>query len=285
MPDATQELISMRGISKSFPGVQALEDVSFSVAAGEIHALVGENGAGKSTLIKILTGVDHADKGTIEINGRALVVRSPVHAQELGISTVYQEINLCPNLTVAENLLIGRQPSRFRLSVNWKALNAQARRSMKDLDVDIDVTQPLGSYSIAVQQMAAIARALTVANAKVLILDEPTSSLTAHETEQLFKVMRKLRADGLAMVFITHFLDQVYAVSDPSQCSAMAAEWAPTHELGVPAGVDQADARAEASAISTRWLPTRWRVATPYPRSRFWRRRSSACRARSSHSI
>ena len=214
MPDSTNDFVVMTGIDKSFPGVHALINVDFSVAKGEIMALVGENGAGKSTLIKILTGADHADKGTIAFDGGIVSIGSPLHAQELGISTVYQEVNLCPNLTVAENLLIGRQPSRFGVSVDWKKLNAQAREYLKELDVEIDVTRPLGSYSVAIQQMAAIARALIVSNARVLILDEPTSSLTAHETAQLFKVMKKLKREGLAVVFITHFLDQVYAVSD-----------------------------------------------------------------------
>ncbi len=214
MPDSDRDIIVMKGIDKSFPGVHALQNVDFSLLKGEIHALVGENGAGKSTLIKVLTGVDRVDKGTIELDGQAVVVRSPLHAQELGISTVYQEVNLCPNLTVAENLLIGRQPSRFRVSVDWKKLNARAREYLKELGVEIDVTRPLGSYSVAIQQMAAIARALVVSNAKVLILDEPTSSLTANETAQLFAVMKKLRADGIAVVFITHFLAQVFAVSD-----------------------------------------------------------------------
>ena len=214
MPDSTRDIIVMTGIEKSFPGVHALQGVDFSVAAGEIHALVGENGAGKSTLIKILTGADRADKGTIELDGRPVSIHSPNQASALGISTVFQEVNLCPNLTVAENLLIGRQPTRFGLGIHWRKLNAQAREYLQQLDVDIDVTRPLGSYSIAIQQMAAIARALTVANVKVLILDEPTSSLTAHETQQLFKVMRKLKADGISVVFITHFLDQVYEVTD-----------------------------------------------------------------------
>jgi galactofuranose transport system ATP-binding protein len=214
VPDSTNDFVVMTGIDKSFPGVHALINVDFSVAKGEIMALVGENGAGKSTLIKILTGADHADKGTIAFDGGIVSIGSPLHAQELGISTVYQEVNLCPNLTVAENLLIGRQPSRFGVSVDWKKLNAQAREYLKELDVEIDVTRPLGSYSVAIQQMAAIARALIVSNARVLILDEPTSSLTAHETAQLFKVMKKLKREGLAVVFITHFLDQVYAVSD-----------------------------------------------------------------------
>ena len=214
MPDSSTDIVVMTGIDKSFPGVRALEGVDFSVARGEIHALVGENGAGKSTLIKILTGVDKADKGTISFDGRPVTIRSPLHAQEIGISTVYQEVNLCPNLTVAENVMIGRQPSRFHFSVDWNKLNARAAAFMRDLDLDVDVTQPLGSYSVAIQQMTAIARALTVADAQVLILDEPTSSLTPHETEQLFKVMRKLRDDGRAVVFITHFLDQVYEVTD-----------------------------------------------------------------------
>ncbi len=214
MPDSDRDIIVMKGVDKSFPGVHALQNVDFSLRKGEIHALVGENGAGKSTLIKVLTGVDRADKGTIELDGQTVVVRSPLHAQELGISTVYQEVNLCPNLTVAENILIGRQPTRFGISVDWKALNARARGYLKQLDVEIDVTRPLGSYSVAIQQMAAIARALVVSNAKVLILDEPTSSLTAHETSQLFGVMRKLKSEGIAVVFITHFLDQVYEVSD-----------------------------------------------------------------------
>src|SRR5664280_408252 len=204
----------MTCIDKSFPGVHALINVDFSVAKGEIMALVGENGAGKSTLIKILTGADHADKGTIAFDGGIVSIGSPLHAQELGISTVYQEVNLCPNLTVAENLLIGRQPRRFGVGIDWGKLNTQAREYLKVLDVEIDVTKPLGSYSVAIQQMAAIARALVVSNARVLILDEPTSSLTAHETAQLFKVMKKLKNDGIAVVFITHFLDQVYAVSD-----------------------------------------------------------------------
>ena len=214
MADSNRDIIVMTGIDKSFPGVHALENVNFSLARGEIHALVGENGAGKSTLVKVLTGADRADKGTIEFDGRVVSIGSPLQAQELGISTVYQEVNLCPNLTVAENLMIGRQPTRLGIGINWNALNARAREELRQLDVEIDVTQPLGSYSIAIQQMTAIARALSVSNAKVLILDEPTSSLTAHETAQLFKVMGKLKGDGIAIVFITHFLDQVYAVSD-----------------------------------------------------------------------
>jgi simple sugar transport system ATP-binding protein len=193
--------------------VQALEDVDFGLRKGEIHALVGENGAGKSTLIKVLTGVERQDVGTITLENKLVLVRSPQHAQSLGISTVYQEVNLCPNLTVAENILIGRQPMRWG-SVDWGAMNAKARQLLQRLDIDIDVTQTLGSYSVAIQQMAAIARALEISSARILILDEPTSSLDAYETAQLFEVMRKLKSEGMGIIFITHFLDQVYQVAD-----------------------------------------------------------------------
>jgi galactofuranose transport system ATP-binding protein len=213
MEDRHSDIVVMEGIDKSFPGVHALQQVNFSVRAGEIHALVGENGAGKSTLIKALTGVERPDAGTITLAGQRETIRSPLHAQQLGISTVYQEVNLCPNLTVAENLLIGRAPTKWG-RIDWKSMNARAREILRDLEIDIDVTRALGSYSVAIQQMTAIARALNIASAKVLILDEPTSSLTAHETAELLAVMRKLRDDGLAIIFITHFLDQVYEVAD-----------------------------------------------------------------------
>jgi simple sugar transport system ATP-binding protein len=213
MAESQDFILTMKGISKAFPGVQALEAVDFELQRGEIHALVGENGAGKSTLIKVLTGVERQDTGAITLEGKEVFIRSPQHAQDLGISTVYQEINLCPNLTVAENVLIGREPRKLA-RIDWKTMNARASQILQGLDVDIDVTQTLGSYSVAIQQMAAIARALEIASAKILILDEPTSSLDAHETEKLFQVMRKLKSEGLGIIFITHFIDQVYAVSD-----------------------------------------------------------------------
>lgn len=213
MTKSADEIVSMKGISKSFPGVQALEKVDFALMTGEIHALVGENGAGKSTLIKILTGVEQPDAGIVTVNQRAVSIRSPQHAQALGISTVYQEVNLCPNLTVAENILIGHEPMKWG-SIDWKTMNARARQILHGLQIDLDVTQTLGSCSVAVQQMAAIARALEIAGARILILDEPTSSLTTHETEQLFGVMRRLKTEGMAIIFITHFLDQVYEVAD-----------------------------------------------------------------------
>ncbi|MEZ4771077.1 MAG: sugar ABC transporter ATP-binding protein [Caldilineales bacterium] len=213
MADSDQVILTMTGISRAFPGVQALQDVDFNLRRGEIHALMGENGAGKSTLIKVLTGVEHPDSGVITLDGKVVQVKSPQHAQELGISTVYQEINLCPNLTVAENIMIGREPHRAG-RIDWKAMNRQAREILLRLDVDIDVTQTLGSYSVAIQQMAAIVRALDITSAKILILDEPTSSLDAYETDQLFQVMRKLKSQGTAIIFITHFIDQVYEISD-----------------------------------------------------------------------
>ena len=213
MAESNNGILTMKGIYKAFPGVQALEDVDFALKKGEIHALVGENGAGKSTLIKVLTGVERHDAGMITFDGQEVHVRSPQHAQLLGISTVYQELNLCPNLTVAENILIGREPRKFG-RIDWARMNAQARQLLQGLEVDIDVTQTLGSYSVAIQQMAAIARALEISSARILILDEPTSSLDARETEQLFSVMRKLKNEGMATIFITHFLDQVYEVAD-----------------------------------------------------------------------
>jgi galactofuranose transport system ATP-binding protein len=210
---ATPNLLSMKGITKSFPGVIALEEVDFDLRKGEVHALMGENGAGKSTLIKVLTGVEHPDSGSIELDSRFVQVRSPQHSQELGISTVYQEVNLCTNISVAENIMLGHEPHRFG-SIDWGKLNVQARRALKRLDIDIDVAQPLGNYSLAIQQMVAIARSLEITDAKVLILDEPTSSLDINETNLLFELMRKLKGEGIGIIFITHFLDQVYRIAD-----------------------------------------------------------------------
>jgi simple sugar transport system ATP-binding protein len=205
-------LLAMKGISKAFPGVRALDGVDFLLRHGEIHALLGENGAGKSTLIKVLTGVERQDAGVIELEGREILAKSPHHAQTLGISTVYQEINLCPNLSVAENILLGREPHRMG-RIDWRRLNARATQILEWLEVDVDVRQSVGMYPVAIQQMVAISRALEI-SAKVVILDEPTSSLAVHETDKLFAVMRKLKSEGIGIVFITHFLDQVYQVSD-----------------------------------------------------------------------
>ena len=213
MAQSTQNVIvEIRGLSKIFPGVKALSNVDFKLRTGEIHCLMGENGAGKSTLIKVLTGLYKRDGGDIFYQGRPLELSSPVEAPQHGISTVYQEINLIPALSVTENIYLGRQPTKFG-RIDWKKMHAGARAALKRLDVEIDVTQSVSSYSVAIQQLIAIARSLDI-SAQVLILDEPTSSLDTPEVEQLFSVLRKLKEDGIAMVFVTHFIDQVYEISD-----------------------------------------------------------------------
>ncbi len=207
-----KSVLEMRGICKSFPGVRALQNVDFTLQEGDIHALMGENGAGKSTLIKVLTGVYEKDEGQIFLKGldKPAVIHSPQDAQNLGISTVYQEITLCPNLTVAENMYIGRTKG---MGQNWKKMNAGANKILQSLGIPATATQQLSSCSIAVQQMIAIARAVDM-DCKVLILDEPTSSLDDNEVEKLFKLMRDLKAKGVGIIFVTHFLDQVYEVCD-----------------------------------------------------------------------
>lgn len=205
-------LLVMDHINKRFPGVIALKDVCFSLKAGEIHALLGENGAGKSTLIKVLTGVEHMDSGKVTMEGKAISAKSPLEAQKHGISTVYQEVNLCPHLTVAENIYVGREPLKFG-RVDWKTVNNNAKELLKKFDLDVDVTKQLDNYSVAIQQMIAIARAVDV-KAKILILDEPTSSLSNIEVDKLFQIMRMLKEQGLGIIFVTHFLDQVYEVTD-----------------------------------------------------------------------
>lgn len=204
--------IEMLGVSKAFPGVRALDGVDFSVEPGQVHALMGENGAGKSTLIKIMTGALASDSGEIRLDGRPVAIDSPGGARALGVSAVYQEVNLVPTMSVTMNLTLCRQPRRFGL-VSWSGARAMARNRLKKLDIDIDVERPLGSYSVAVQQLVAIARALED-DTRVLVLDEPTASLDANETQLLFRILRELKARGIAMVFITHFIDQVYQISD-----------------------------------------------------------------------
>lgn len=208
-------VLTMRGISMTFPGVKALDNVDFTLRAGEIHALMGENGAGKSTLIKCLTGINDFEHGEVRLDGvdGAVKIHSTMEAQEIGISTVYQEVNLCPNLSVAENLYIGREPKTKLGFVDWKKMNAQAEALVKDLDIKVDVRKNLEEYSIALQQMIAIARAVDM-KSKVLILDEPTSSLDDNEVEKLFGLMRRLKGEGVGIIFVTHFLEQVYAVCD-----------------------------------------------------------------------
>ncbi|MEU9076357.1 sugar ABC transporter ATP-binding protein [Kitasatospora sp. NPDC048538] len=207
-----QPVLEVRGLRKEFPGVVALDGVDFRLFPGEVHALMGENGAGKSTLIKVLTGVHPADGGEVVLAGERVRIAGPLQAQEAGISTVYQEVNLCPNLSVAENIFIGREPRRLGL-IDWAEMRRRAAELVRTMELDVDVSAPLDSYSIAVQQLVAIVRAVGV-SAKVLILDEPTSSLDREEVSQLFTVMRRLRDQGVAILFVSHFLDQIYEICD-----------------------------------------------------------------------
>jgi simple sugar transport system ATP-binding protein len=209
---ASDPVIEMHDISIAFGGVPALAGVDLRLFPGEVHALMGENGAGKSTLIKALTGVYAIDSGTVVVGGEAHRFSSPAESQAAGISTVYQEINLAPNLSVAENMLLGREPRR-RGGIDVKAMNRQAAATLARLGIAVDPGSELGSHPIAVQQLVAIARGVDV-DARVLILDEPTSSLDTDEVEMLFSVMRTLREQGVAIVFVSHFLDQVFAISD-----------------------------------------------------------------------
>ena len=206
------KVLEMRNIHKSFPGVRALKGVDFHLNKGEIHALMGENGAGKSTLIKVLTGVYSKDEGQIFIDGKdkAVSIHSPQEAQKLGISTVYQEITLCPNLSVAENMYIGRSNKIYQ---NWKKMNEDADKILQNLDIPAKASQQLASCSIAVQQMVAIARAVDM-DCKVLILDEPTAVLTPQESDRLFDILRNMRKDGCSIMIITHKLQEVLALSD-----------------------------------------------------------------------
>ncbi|HEU4843688.1 MAG TPA: ATP-binding cassette domain-containing protein, partial [Burkholderiaceae bacterium] len=194
-------VLELRGICQSFPGVKALNDVALRLYPGEVHTLMGQNGAGKSTLIKVLTGVYTPDQGEILLDGQPIRPASTLDAQHLGISTVYQEVNLCPNLSVAENIFIGRYPRKWG-GVDWRTMRQQAAALLKQLQIEVDVTAPLARYPLAIQQMVAISRAISV-SARVLILDEPTSSLDECEVELLFSVLRRLREQGMAILFVT----------------------------------------------------------------------------------
>ena len=209
----SEPLVQMSGITIEFPGVKALDGVDFRLFPGEVHALMGENGAGKSTLIKALTGVYRIDAGTIVVDGTEREFAGTGDAQAAGISTVYQEVNLAPNLSIGENVMLGHEV-RGPFGVNWRATHRAAGEALARLGLgDLDTRDPLSSLSIAMQQLVAISRAMAI-QAKVLILDEPTSSLDAAEVEGLFTVIRALRAEGVAILFVSHFLDQVYAISD-----------------------------------------------------------------------
>jgi ribose transport system ATP-binding protein len=211
-PDVQQPLLVMRGISKAFNGVPALRDASFEVARGEVHALIGQNGAGKSTLIKILTGVYDRDAGEVVFAGRPVRFSGPHDAQLGGIATIYQEVNLVGYRSLAENVFLGREPRRYGL-IDWKRMNDEARGILASFGLDVDVTQPLNSFAVATQQLTAIARAVSV-KAGLVIMDEPTSSLADAEVEVLFGVIRRLKADGVSVVFVSHRLDELYAICD-----------------------------------------------------------------------
>ena len=215
MTDATESaapILLMEGIAKSFPGVVALDGASLAVLPGEVHAVVGQNGAGKSTLMKIVNGTYRRDGGSVRFDGQPVDFASPHAAQAAGVSTISQEINLVPFRSVAENVFMGREPRRFGL-VDWGRMNREAATILGRLGIEIDVKRPLGSLNIALQQMVAIARAVSF-DARLVIMDEPTSSLDERETETLFEVIRGLRRDGVAVIFITHRLDELYAVCD-----------------------------------------------------------------------
>jgi ribose transport system ATP-binding protein len=208
----TTPLLSMRGIDKRFAGVPALTGASLEVGPGEVHALIGQNGAGKSTMIKILTGYHDRDGGEILFDGKPSSVRSPQEAQASGISTIYQEINLVPYRSVTENICLGREKRRFGL-LDWRAMHAEAEALLARFNVRVDVRQPVMTYSTAIQQMVAIARAIGF-NAKLVIMDEPTSSLDEQEVSVLFDVIRQLKASGVSVIFVSHKLDELYAVCD-----------------------------------------------------------------------
>ncbi len=208
-----EQLLSLTGISKGFPGVQALSDVSFSLAAGEVHALMGENGAGKSTLIKILCGVQPPDSGKILIDGKPVTVGSPVEARALGIAPVHQELHLEPYLSVAENIFLGCQPRTRFGTIDWKGMVAAARGILDELGVGLDATAEVGRLSIAERQVVAIARAVST-RARIMIFDEPTSSLTRRETELLLSLIRRLRDQGIGIVYVSHRMEEIFDLCD-----------------------------------------------------------------------
>lgn len=209
----SERLLEIRGLEKSFPGVKALKGVNLKVNKGEIHALMGENGAGKSTLIKVLTGIYQKNGGTIWFDGEEINVRTPIEANEKGISTIYQELNLVLYQTVYENLFLGREPRTKIGSIDRKKMITEAEKILRELGVDIDVTKPLQMYSTAIQQMVAIARAVSI-NTKLVIMDEPTSSLDTQEVQILFRIIRKLKNQGIGIIFISHKLDEIFEICE-----------------------------------------------------------------------
>ena len=206
-------LLDIKGLEKTFPGVRALKGVNLTVNKGEIHALMGENGAGKYTLIKVLTGIYQKNGGTICFDGEEINAKTPIEANEKGISTIYQELNLVLFQTVYENLFLGREPRTKFGSIDRKAMISEAKRILEELGIEIDVTRPLKNYSTAIQQMVAIARAVSI-NAKLVIMDEPTSSLDTHEVQVLFRIIRQLKSKGISVIFISHKLDEIFEICD-----------------------------------------------------------------------
>ncbi len=207
------ELLQMSGIDKAFAGVSALSGASLEIAPGEVHALIGQNGAGKSTLIKILTGVYRRDGGVVRFGGRDSAISSPREAQEAGIATIYQELNLVPLRSVTENVMLGYEPKRLGAFINWREAHRRTREILARFGIDIDVRAPLGSYSTAIQQLVAIARAVSL-DARLVIMDEPTSSLDASEVEVLFGVVKGLREVGVSVLYVSHFLDELFEICD-----------------------------------------------------------------------
>ncbi|APX04166.1 sugar ABC transporter ATP-binding protein [Arthrobacter sp. QXT-31] len=205
--------LELEGITKSYPGVKALKGVSFSVGRGSIHALAGQNGAGKSTLVKILSGAESPDSGSIRLGGELQRFRDPMDAQQAGIHTIYQELSLVPSLSVAENIFLGQLPLRGGAAVDWQRMQAQARAALDRVGFDLDVRRPVGSYSTAEQQAVELAKALHK-DARVLLLDEPTSTLPMPDVERLFTVLRSLSEQGVTLLYISHRMDELFSLCD-----------------------------------------------------------------------
>ena len=209
----TAPVLEVTGVTKRFPGTLALDDVSFALRPGEVHALVGENGAGKSTLIKVLTGVYQPDEGEVRHLGEPVAFKRPIEAQRAGISTIYQEVNLVPLMSIASNVFLGREPRTRAGLVDWSTMNTQSRELLAGYGIQDDVRRPLHTLGVGAQQMVALARAVST-DAKVVIMDEPTSSLEPREVETLFEVLHRLHESGIAIVYVSHRMDELYRVCD-----------------------------------------------------------------------
>ena len=220
-------LFEMRGICKHFPGVKALDDVSFSIYPGEVHMLLGENGAGKSSLMKVLCGVYVADAGEFYHEGNPVTIASPADTMRLGIAVIFQEFSLVPYLDIAQNIFLGREPAgRIPGSVDTAAMHAEARRILDILGMEVSTRTPVHALGVAQQQMVEIAKALSQ-NARILVLDEPTAALSDRETEKLFAVIARLKADGVSMIYISHRMAEVFALGDRITILRDGARWAP----------------------------------------------------------